>query len=306
MEYDVTLQRNDYIGGSDIPVIMGISTFKDRYTLLCEKAGIKENEFGGNEYTDYGNVLEPQIREYINSQMPPDKQFEQNRVIDGDLRAHTDGFNGECVLEIKTTSRTYDTVDGYTHYLVQLLLYMMMNNVERGKLAVYERPDDFDPVFCALNLTEYDIDIKDYQPLCDQINAEIRRFREDLKRLKENPLLGEEDFIPNELTVLSNNVIVFECQMAQYKAMEQRYKEAKQALFEAMQKHDVKSWRTLNGVKVTRVDGTEATTKTVKEFNADLFQEDFPEIYEKYVVEKEKTIAGRSGYVKVTLPKADI
>ena len=45
---------------------MGISHFKTRFDLLLEKAQLKENDFDGNEYTKYGDILEPQIREYIN------------------------------------------------------------------------------------------------------------------------------------------------------------------------------------------------------------------------------------------------
>ena len=124
MEYDVTVDRESYIGGSDIPVIMGISTFKTRYELLLEKAGLREDDFSGNRYTVYGQKLEPQIREYINGQMPTGYEFEPNKVINGDVRCHTDGFNGQCVLEIKTTSHIYETLDEYKIYLVQLLLYM--------------------------------------------------------------------------------------------------------------------------------------------------------------------------------------
>ena len=62
----VTVDRDKYIGGSDIPIIMGISSFKTRFDLLLEKAGIKENDFAGNKYTEYGNVMEPKIRNFIN------------------------------------------------------------------------------------------------------------------------------------------------------------------------------------------------------------------------------------------------
>ena len=128
MEYDVTINRNDYIGGSDIPVIMGISTFKTRYELLLEKAGLKENEFTGNKYTEYGHIIEPKIREYINKKY--NTNFEPNQVINGDFRGHTDGFDNVCVLEIKSTSHIFETVDEYKIYLVQLVKYMQENKVQ--------------------------------------------------------------------------------------------------------------------------------------------------------------------------------
>ena len=120
----VTIDRDKYIGGSDIPIILGISHFKSRFDLLLEKAGLQENEFTGNEYTEYGNILEPKIRNYINKQKISLKPFREDKKVVGDVRCHVDGFNGETVLEIKTTSQIHSNVDEYKTYLVQLLFYM--------------------------------------------------------------------------------------------------------------------------------------------------------------------------------------
>ena len=62
-KYDVTIDRFKWIGGSDIPAIMGISPFTTRFDLLLFKAELKENDFKGNEYTRYGQVMEPKIRD---------------------------------------------------------------------------------------------------------------------------------------------------------------------------------------------------------------------------------------------------
>lgn len=301
MEYDVTIDRFKYIGGSDIPIIMGISPFKTRYQLLLEKAELANNDFEGNIYTTYGKELEPKIRAYLNYEYSTD--FEPNRIINGDFRAHTDGFDGERVIEIKTTSHIYDTVNEYKIYLVQLIKYMEENKVDKGILAVYERPENFDTTFDVSRLHIYEIDMADYEMLLKEVNAELDRFRADLERLKENPLLCEEDFQPNELVVLSNKVLAFENQLASYKAIEQEYKQMKQQLFEAMLKYDVKSWETVNGVKITRVDGTEATVEMVKEFDEAEFKKDYPVLYKGYCKEVEKKKNARAGYVKITLPK---
>ncbi len=301
MEYDVTIDRDKFIGGSDISSIMGINPFKSRWELLLEKAGLAERDFSGNRFTEYGHEIEPQIRAYINEKY--NTNFEPNQTINGDLRCHTDGFNGSCVLEIKSTSHIYNNVDEYQIYLVQLIKYMEENKVQDGILAVYHRPKDFDPVFCKDLLQTFEIKAEQYNSLLQQVNCELDRFRADLARLKENPLLTEEDFQPNELVLISNKVMALEARMAEYKAIEAEQKELKQALFEAMQKYDVKSWQTFNGTKITRVDGTAASTKTVTEFNLDLFKTEQGELYEKYLIEVEKKTAGRSGYVKITLPK---
>ena len=302
--YDVTIDRDKYIGGSDIPAIMNISPFKLRYALLCEKAGIVQDEFKGNAYTEYGNILEPQIRSYINGIYIED--FKPSQTINGVYRANTDGLNsnGDTVLEIKTTSQIHYDVNDYKNYLVQLLFYMQINNARRGILAVYERPSDFNPDFERNRLQVFEIFKEDYKDLISEIFAECEKFLSDLERLKENPLLTEQDFLEStELITLSNRVVALENEMAQFKALETQYKEMKQALYEAMLKADVKTWTMPNGTRITRVDGTPATAKVVEEFDLDSFSDDFPDIYQNYTKEVIKQIPGRSGYAKITFPK---
>lgn len=300
-EFDVRERRNEFIGGSDVPIIMGISKYKTRYELLLEKAGLQENTFTGNCYTEYGNVLEPKIREYINKTY--ETNFEPNRVIKDDVRCHSDGFDGFSILEIKTTSQIHSEVNEYKVYLVQLLLYMDVNNVEYGILAVYHRPDDFDENFDCERLQVFEINKQDYSELLNQIYYELDRFRADLARLKENPLLSEEDLQPTELIELSNQVLGIEQQLQAYKELEQQYKTMKQRLYEAMENHNIKSWRTLNDVKITRVEPVEATAKIVSIFNEDKFKEENPEMYKQYIEETIKKTSSRAGYVKITLPK---
>ncbi|MBR5593882.1 MAG: YqaJ viral recombinase family protein [Bacteroidaceae bacterium] len=297
--YDVTVDRDRYIGGSDIPIIMGISTFNTRWGLLQEKAGLKENTFTGNRYTEYGNILEPQIREHINGKRK--KRFAPEQVIVDDLRGNTDGFNGDTVLEIKTTSHVFDTVDEYKVYLVQLLFYMQLYGVKKGKLAVYSRPDDFSPVFDAERLKIYDITLNQYTDLLAEINAEIARFRDDLERLRNNPLLTEQDFQPTELVAISKSVLMLEQRMAEFKTIEAEHKRMKQALFDAMERYGVKSWETPNGAKITRVDAVPASVKVVTEFDEAAFKAENPALYAMYQHDVEKRTAGKNGYVRVTL-----
>lgn len=186
---DVRIDRNKYIGGSDIPTIMNISPFKKRFDLLLEKADLLDNEFEGNIYTEYGNILEPKIREYINKLK--NTNYIEYKKIDGNIRCHLDGFNEVSVLEIKTTSQTRKKVSSYKKYLVQLLFYMQTMKVDKGVLAVYERPRDFCEEFHEERLQVFDIDIKDYEELLKDINAAVKKFIEDLEKVKENPFLEE-------------------------------------------------------------------------------------------------------------------
>lgn len=186
---DVRTDRNKYIGGSDIPTIMNINPFKKRFDLLLEKAELLENEFDGNIYTEYGNVLEPKIRKYINKLR--NTNYIEYKKIDGNIRCHLDGFDNVSVLEIKTTSQIRKKVSSYKKYLVQLLFYMQQTNVEKGLLAVYERPKDFCEEFQEDRLQMFDIDINDYDELLKDINTALKKFIEDLEKIKENPFIEE-------------------------------------------------------------------------------------------------------------------
>jgi hypothetical protein len=300
-EFDVSIDRDKYIGGSDIPAILGISKFTSRWQLLLEKAGLEVRPFGGNRYTEYGHIIEPQIRDHINQVYRT--IFVPNRVINGDIRYHADGFNGDCVLEVKSTSEIYSTVDGYKVYLVQLLKGMEENHVTKGKLAVYERPEDLNPVFDPMRLQVFDIHMEDYQNLLNHVNKEIDKFRADLKRLKENPLLSEQDFLPigNGLVALSNKVVQFENQLAAMKDIENQLKEAKKQLYNEMLKHNVKSWTSPNGTKITRVDEVPGKSKKVLEFQQELFEKECPSTFERYCRMVEKKTAGKAGFVRITV-----
>lgn len=173
---------------------MGISPFKTYYQLLKEKVGIEEPEEVDNIFTEYGNTMEPVIRDYINIYYTTN--YIEDKKINGDIRCHVDGWNetDNTILEIKTTSKTYKKVKSYKYYIVQLLFYMMQYNSEKGLLAVYERPKDFDEELNKDNLNTYVINIEDYQDWVEEIKQAIDKFRIDKKRLEENIFLGEEDF----------------------------------------------------------------------------------------------------------------
>lgn len=297
----VTIDRDKYIGGSDIPIIMGISPFKTRFDLLLEKAGLKENDFEGNEFTEYGNVLEPKIRNYVNEKY--DFNFIETKTIVDDCRYHADGDDEEkqCMLEIKTTSQIHKNVRDYKHYIVQLLKGMMMKNYKKGILAVYERPKDFSEDFDKNRLNVYYIEIELYKDWCDEINKAVDQFRIDLVKVKENPFITEEELLPVDLTELSNKVVTLENQLAEMKKVELQAKELKTQLKAAMEKNNIKKWETPNGVKITLVaDGED---KIVRKFNEQLFKENNLDLWDEYsedVVQK-----GKTGYVKITLPKED-
>lgn len=310
MQDSVKQDREKYIGGSDIPIIMEISPFKSRYDLLLEKAGIKDNDFHGNIYTEYGNVMEPKIRDYINTSFSGVFRFKEGKHVreaKGDdpigVRCHTDGESVDTVLEIKTTSQIFDNVDEYKVYLVQLLYYMVETNKTNGLLAVYERPEDLSEDFDPARLHRYTIDIKQYEDLIQEIASAVERFMEDLKKVKENPFISEEELLPAELPDITSRILAFEYQLLLMKDIEAKIKSEKARLKAAMEATRVKSWTTPNGYKVTLVPDGEDKTVTEEILNIDRLKSEAPEIYLKYTEEKKVTKKGKAGYVKITAPK---
>jgi putative phage-type endonuclease len=189
--FNVKEDRHSWLGGSEIGIIMNLSPFTTRFDLLLQKAQLVVNTFEGNEYTEYGNTLEPKIREYLNELY--NTTFAEERFYETPYRCHLDGFNGEQVLEIKTTSKVSKKVDTYKLYLVQLLLYMKVAKVDKGLLAVYKRPKDFDTNFDEKNLQTFEIDINDYKDLLNEIDIAVDKFLVDLDKVKNNPLIEESE-----------------------------------------------------------------------------------------------------------------
>lgn len=296
---DVTKDRDKYIGGSDIAAILNISKFKTRWQLLKEKAGVEESSFTGNVYTEYGNELEPKIREYVNAEL--DHHFIEGKVIEDYLRYHADGvdFNDKCVLEIKTTSDIHDDIWDYKHYLCQLLMGMWMYNYKRGVLAVYHRPDDFNKNFDSDRLQIFTIRYEQFEEFWKEIFSEIKRFREDWLKLMEKPLLTEEEMQPQEIVEIADKVLILESQIEIYKAIEKEYTEAKASLKAGMEKYHIKKWETPNGTKITLVPDGEPTTEN--KFNEKQFEEEHPKLYKKYC--EEVTKKGKTGYVRITAGK---
>ena len=312
MQNTVRVDREHYIGGSDIPAIMNISPFKTRYQLLREKAGLEESTFSGNVYTEYGNKMEAKIRDYINEKygllLVEGKHYAKAYVegveqTDIGIRCHTDGEDDDTILEVKTTSQIYETVDKYQQYLVQLLFYMNKADKKNGILAVYERPEDMSEVFDKKRLQIFKIKRKDYEPTISEILQEVQKFLKDRQLLIDNPFLTEEELLPVDITKSADAVLVLEKKLAEYKALEKEYEEQKESLLKAMQDAHCKTWRTTGGYLITVVDAVPSTTKTVTSLNENALKEKHPRIYKQFLIETTITKSGKKAYLKITSPK---
>ena len=323
---DVTHGRNKYLGGSSMPIILGISPFKTRYELLLEKSDIKEKDFFGNKYTEYGIELEPVIREHISQNYG--MMFEEYTAYCGNIRFNDDGVSDDYILEIKTTSQIKENVRDYKPYIVQLLLGMVLHK-KPGILAVYHRPDDMDKTFDEQKLTLYHIEFEDYREWLEEIEDAIEKFWEDLNVLNtayilDGEVLPEEHFIPTDLVAIGNQIQVFEQQIKLMKEIEEKKKKYMAQIKSLMEKENIKTFELASGTKITLVEDKPDTYTTfidydkikkdlpetiekytedviVKQFNQDKFEKECPEICNDYLDQKKKK--GRKGHVRITLKK---
>lgn len=290
-DLNVTQNRQKYVGGSDVPAIMGISPYKTQFELAKEKMGIVPREYQTNEYITFGNYLEPQIREYINvaygMNFVVDTYIDENRHI----RSNVDGIDKEkkILLEIKTHGKH----PNLKVYEVQMQLYMHQIGAEVGWLALYRRPASFDIEFDAGNLEIMKIE-RD-EALIQDILKGIEQFWERCERLVVRPDMSEMEFYSegNDMDILVARANTLLDDIAAMKKqvieMNKELRPIQQSLYDAMDKNNVKKIETPHRL-ITRVLPSEN-----KRFDHKRFKEEHPAIYDEYL----KTIK-RKGYVKVT------
>lgn len=307
MQDTVTKDRERFIGGSDIPSIMGISPFTKRFDMLKYKAQIKVNEFEGNAYTEYGNEMEPKIRDYINSL---GYSFHEAKKILADsevlpTRYHADGLDDDgIVLEIKTTSKI-GTLEDYKHYLVQLLYGMYVNECDNGVLAVYERPKDMSLEFDKNRLQIYCIGMEDFESLMKDILEAVQSFRDDFVYLSENPFANEDELPSNSaLKTISERKMEIggvkfpvSWLLEHLKDLSDAEKALKAEIKAQMEQHKVKKVEFADlGVRFSYIEGSSG--KQTMKFDEAAFREENEDLYEDYL--RPVTTGRKSSSVRVT------
>lgn len=145
----VEIDRSQYIGGSDIPIILGISGFTKPNKLAQLKNKVIPYENKKTLYTEFGHIFEPFIREVAN------KKFNMNTVPccktseELWLRANCDGYDSEnsLLLEVKTNNGEHEDK---SDYIVQIHFYMAMYDVKKCILAEYGRTKEEEEIINEL------------------------------------------------------------------------------------------------------------------------------------------------------------
>lgn len=292
---NVTENRRVFVGGSDVPIILGLSKYKSQFELAKEKTGLVPTVFEGNEYTVYGQTMEPQIRDYIN--VINETNFQPDTVIDKErlIRGNCDGadYDESLLLEIKTHGKK-PTMDVYK---VQMQLYMNEFNLPAAWLALYERPENFDAEFDPDRL-KIEVVHRDNVQINEILQA-IELFWKRCEALKQNPEMSEAEFYSitleekNEIAIVASEVEQFELQIQSFKETEAQYKAMKDKLYQLMMDHKVKSFET-DRCTITLVLPTESVS-----IDSKALRESHPRIAKRF-----EKITPKKGYTKVSMKKA--
>ena len=312
---NVTIDRYKYIGGSDLPTILGQNLKYDKkpYDLALEKVRIKPNEFKGNQFTKYGQKMEPVIRDYINSVYGVN--YLEDTIVDSTkgYRGNTDGIDRNAsipILEIKTFGDELD-VDYYT---AQCQFYMETFDRDACLLVGYKRPADFytgvdydlenddsyfNFEFDPNNLVEHVI-YRD-KSLWDKIEERIKSFKDAVGYLVENKEDYTEEefnklFYGNDLIETTNKIVSLETQLETMKTIESDYKKAKDELYKLFEQRGIISLDT-GKVKITKVAPTSYQTVSI---DTKKLKEENEKIYNKYKIVK---TTNKKGYILITIKK---
>lgn len=142
------LERREYIGGSDIAIILGLSKYKTPYQLWCEKRGIISTTYEQSQLQYWGNQLEVVIRKEFRKrhrvQVTTPKETIQHPFYDF-LRGNIDGFipKWDSVFEAKCSHAFMAQTWGESgsdvipmEYLVQVAFYCSVMNAKGAHIAV--------------------------------------------------------------------------------------------------------------------------------------------------------------------------
>src|SRR5277367_744185 len=147
-------QRKLGLGGSDIPIVLGLSSYKTPYQLYLEK---KETSISGDEMSPvqyWGNQLEPVIREEFSKRNNVTIELPDTLIhpFHNFMRANVDGYIKEwdAVLEVKCANQFMAHEWGEDGsdiipmaYLVQVAHYCSVMNAACAYIAVLIGGNDY-------------------------------------------------------------------------------------------------------------------------------------------------------------------
>ena len=295
-------EKQKGIGGSDVATILGLNPYKTPFTLWLEKTGQIEPPVLNNEYIEWGNILEPVIREKFAKETGfevYENPWVMQHQIHDFMVANIDGevidpqFEGKPgVLEIKTAGeRMRDQWEEGppNHYMLQIQHYLAVLDYDYAYVAVLIGGNSFK--YFLIERDDYIIDQviqaeAEFMHLVENnIAPEISGHEADSKYLAEafpedNGEIGE---LSDTLEMYAEHYFSL---LEQIKDLQKEADDIKNLI-----KLEMKDFRILKS------DTIRVNMPTIKKvtFNTKQFELDHPNLYEKY---KNKESSYRSFIVK--------
>lgn len=295
-------EKQKGIGGSDVATILGLNPYKSVFTLWLEKTGQIEPPVLNNEYIEWGNILEPVIREKFAKETGFEVE-ENHWVMLHDqhdfMVANVDGevtdpqFGGEKgVLEIKTAGeRMRDQWENGppNHYMLQLQHYLAVLDYSYGYVAVLIGGNTFK--YYLVERDDYVIDN------IIQAEAEFMEMVENGVAPEISGHASDSDYLasafPEDNGEIGELSDILEVYAKQYFNLQEQMKilQEEADYLKNLIKYEMKDFRILKS------DDIRVNMPTIKKvsFDAKQFEKDHPELYQKY---KNKETTYRSFLVK--------
>jgi putative phage-type endonuclease len=286
-------EKQKGIGGSDVATILGLNPYKSIFTLWLEKTGqIEPPDLSGNESVEWGNILEPVVREKF-ARETGFEVFENPYVLQHDTHefmiANIDGevvdpqFGVRGILEIKTAGeRMRDQwIEGPPHhYMLQIQHYLAVLDYPYAYVAVLIGGQTFK--YFLIERDDYVIDQiiqaeADFMHLVEnKIAPEISGHEADSNYLAE--AFPEDNGETGELNrELEGYALRYSMLQTQMKELQEEADYIKNKI-----KLEMKDFKYLKSelIKITM------PTITKVSFNAKQFEEDHPDLYKQYKTKK--------------------
>jgi len=181
--------RRTRIGASDIPSIMRLSPYKTRATLLREKRSGESQVL--DDYTkaifERGHQVEAQVREKLGAEWVP--CVVEHPTLKA-FFASLDGFNGEAILEVKTT-HSMDRIDQINRdeipddWRYQIAWQQMCSgrNAEGNYYPVHLVVVDVrEPNAPVVYSFQDALKTEDFEKMCEHMENEAMAFLDELRK----------------------------------------------------------------------------------------------------------------------------
>ena len=133
--------RKKYRTASEAAIVLGISPFTSIPDFKLIKAGVKQQYYSAA--MKQGHDLEERVRQLSNRHFTLD--FKDECWVNGDYMASLDGIDGDTLVELKVSDRTYrDLKDGITpdYYYAQVQQQLFCSPAEVGYIVAYSPGED--------------------------------------------------------------------------------------------------------------------------------------------------------------------